>query len=122
MFKINTQFSIFCQAWIKSIMLKIIVITLILKMEYTFKLFFLTEECVLTRPIHENSNKSDFDCLFDLLFYVPVNSCGHVGTFPPFYGTFTQHWGCYVTIKMCIEFNHPSEVSVCLLEHVHLLV
>ena len=32
-----------------------------------------------------------FVCLFDLMLYVPVNSNGHVGTTPPFYGTFTQH-------------------------------
>ena len=32
-----------------------------------------------------------FVCLFELMLYVPVNSNGHVGTLPPFYGTFTQH-------------------------------
>ena len=33
-----------------------------------------------------------FDCvLFELMLYVPVKSNGHVGTLPPFYGTFTQH-------------------------------
>ena len=30
--------------------------------------------------------------LFDALIYVPVNSYGHVGTLPSFYGTSTQHW------------------------------
>ena len=32
-------------------------------------------------------------CLSELLLYVPVNKNGHrhVGTIPPFYGTFTQH-------------------------------
>ena len=30
-------------------------------------------------------------CLFELMLYVPVNSDGHVGTLPPFYGNFTQH-------------------------------
>ena len=29
--------------------------------------------------------------LFELMLYVPVNSNGHVGKLPPFYGTFTQH-------------------------------
>ena len=29
--------------------------------------------------------------LFECLFYFPVNSNGHVGMLPPFYGTFTQH-------------------------------
>ena len=29
--------------------------------------------------------------LFELMLYVSVNSNGHVGTLPPFYGTFTQH-------------------------------
>ena len=32
-----------------------------------------------------------FFCLFDLMLYVPVNGNGHVGTLPPFYGTFTQN-------------------------------
>ena len=32
-----------------------------------------------------------FVCLFELMVYVPFNSNGHVGTLPPFYGTFTQH-------------------------------
>ena len=32
-----------------------------------------------------------FVCLFELMFCVPVNSKDHVGTLPPFYGTFTQH-------------------------------
>ena len=36
-------------------------------------------------------------CLFDMLFSVPVNSNGHVGTLSPFYKTFTQHWD-----------NHPT--------------
>ena len=30
-------------------------------------------------------------CVFELMVNVPVNSNGHVGTLPPFYGTFTQH-------------------------------
>ena len=33
-------------------------------------------------------------CLFvmsELMLYVPVNSNGHVGMLPPFYGTSTQH-------------------------------
>ena len=29
--------------------------------------------------------------LFELTLYVPVNSNSHVGTLPPFNGTFTQH-------------------------------
>ena len=32
-----------------------------------------------------------FVCLFELMLNVPVISNGHVGTLPPFYGTFTQH-------------------------------
>ena len=38
-------------------------------------------------------NRETFVCLnlFELMFYVPVNSNGHVGTLPPFYGTITQH-------------------------------
>ena len=38
-----------------------------------------------------NDNNIFRDSLFELMFYVPVNSNGHVGTLPPFYGTFTQH-------------------------------
>ena len=30
-------------------------------------------------------------CLIDLWFSVPVNSYGHVGMLPPFYGTFTHY-------------------------------
>ena len=29
--------------------------------------------------------------LFDLMLNIPANSYGHVGTLPPFYGTFTQN-------------------------------
>ena len=29
--------------------------------------------------------------VFELMFYVPVNSSGHVGTLPALYGTFTQN-------------------------------
>ena len=40
-----------------------------------------------------------FVCLFELIFDVPFNSNGHVGTLPPFYGTFTQHYDV-MTLKM----------------------
>ena len=30
-------------------------------------------------------------CLFEFMLNVSVNSYGHVGTLPPFYGTFTQN-------------------------------
>ena len=43
---------------------------------------------------HENNMKLELKrihCLFELMLYVPVNSNCHVGTSPPFYGTFTQH-------------------------------
>ena len=29
----------------------------------------------------------NFVCLFEYMLYVPINSSGHVGTLPPFYGT-----------------------------------
>ena len=31
--------------------------------------------------------ESHFVCLFENMLYVPINSNGHVGTLPPFYGT-----------------------------------
>ena len=59
---------------------------------------------------HQTNNKSEkynsevyivngnHNVLFELMFYVPVNSNGRVGTLPPFYGTFTQHYlGCHDT-------------------------
>ena len=45
-------------------------------------------------PIDENIyhvmsqlDESNFVCLFEWTFYVPININGHVGTLPPFYGT-----------------------------------
>ena len=45
-------------------------------------------------------------CLFELKLYVPVNSNGHVGTLPPFYGTFTQHED---TQNGLHKYNQPTE-------------
>ena len=45
-------------------------------------------------------HRSSFVCSFELILYVPVNSNGHVGTLPPSYGTFTQHYDV-MTLKMC---------------------
>ena len=42
--------------------------------------------------------------LFELMFKVPVNSLGHVGTLPLFYGTFTQH-----DDDKCLKYNHPTK-------------
>ena len=37
---------------------------------------------------HCQYRRGYFVCLFELMFYVTVNSKGHVGTLPPFYGDF----------------------------------
>ena len=34
---------------------------------------------------------SKFSLFVELMLSVPVNSYGHVGTLPPFYGTYTQN-------------------------------
>ena len=49
-----------------------------------------------------------FECLFELMLNVPVNSYGHVGTLPPFYGTFTQNQDV-ITSKKYLKYNHPSQ-------------
>ena len=46
------------------------------------------EHHVLRSSLHMNLAVGG---LFELMLYVPVNSNGHVGMLPPFYGTFTQH-------------------------------
>ena len=40
------------------------------------------------------------------MLYVPVNSYGHVGTLPPFYGTFTQIEDV-ITSNKGLKYNHP---------------
>ena len=62
-----------------------------------------------------------FICCFELMFNVPVNSYGHVGTLPPFYGTFispkmrtTQYFKYnYPMLIMCewFDLNYFSLVS-----------
>ena len=55
--------------------------------------------------------KPDCMCqfLFELMLYIPVNSNGHVGMLPPFYGTFTQHLDV-MTLKMCFfQYNNPTK-------------
>ena len=39
---------------------------------------------------HRNQHIGLFVHLFDLILNVPVNSYGHVGTLPPFYGSLTK--------------------------------
>ena len=39
----------------------------------------------------------EFVCLFELMFYAPVNSNGHVGTLPPFLWDFYPILGCHDT-------------------------
>ena len=48
---------------------------------------------------HCQYRRGYFVCLFELMFYVAVNSKGHVGTLPPFYGTFIQHYDV-MTLKI----------------------
>ena len=48
--------------------------------------------------------------LFELIFHVPYNSNGHVGTLPPFYGIFNQPTlGCYDTQNALHKYNHPTK-------------
>ena len=47
-------------------------------------------------------------CLFELMLYVPVRSLGHIGTLPPFYGTFTQNEDV-VTSNKRLKYNHQSK-------------
>ena len=47
-------------------------------------------------------------CLFELMFYIPVNSQGHVGRLPPFYGTCTQNEDV-MTSNKCLKYNHPTK-------------
>ena len=54
-------------------------------------------------PVHLNKDSDQtgyFVCLFELMLYVPVNNNDHVGTLPPYFGTFTQHYNV-MTLKMC---------------------
>ena len=44
--------------------------------------------CYVCMFVHKVTRKV---CLFELILNVPVNNKCHVGTVPPFYGTFTQN-------------------------------
>ena len=64
----------------------------------------------------KGSHFIEVSCLFELMLYVPVNSNGHVGMLPPFYGTFPTFMtlGCYDTHNalhnMCVNnYNHPNK-------------
>ena len=46
--------------------------------------------------------------LFDFMLNVPIKSKGHVGTLPPFYGTFTQREDV-MTSNKCFKYNHPTK-------------
>ena len=46
--------------------------------------------------------------LFDFMLNVPIKSKGHVGTLPPFYGTFTQSEDV-MTSNKCFKYNHPTK-------------
>ena len=49
--------------------------------------------------------------LFDLLLYIPVNSYGHVGTMPPFYGTSSQLWDV-MTYEMCFKIYPIKQLKL----------
>ena len=51
---------------------------------------------------------NEYVCLFGLLLNAPVNSYGHVGKMPPFYGTFTQNEDVMISNK-CLKCNHTSK-------------
>ena len=40
------------------------------------------------------------NCSFEMMLNIPVNSYGHVRTFSPFYGTFTEN---------CLKDNHQTK-------------
>ena len=40
--------------------------------------------------------------LFEFMLYIQVNSYGHVGTLPPFNGTYSQH-------NVFENYNHPNK-------------
>ena len=46
---------------------------------------------------------------FELMLNVTVNIKGHVGTLPPFYGTFTQNEDVMISNK-CLKYNHPTKL------------
>ena len=46
--------------------------------------------------------------LIDFFFCVPVNSLGHVGKLPPFYGTFTKNKDVMTSNKF-LKYNHPTK-------------
>ena len=53
----------------------------------------------------------DCFCLFVLMLNVPVNGNGHVGTLPPFHGTFTQQYDV-MTLKICfIKYKTPKQIN-----------
>ena len=49
-------------------------------------------------------------CMFVLILNLLVNSYGHAGALPPFYGTFTQNKDV-MTSKKCFKYNLPSKPS-----------
>ena len=46
--------------------------------------------------------------LFELMLNHPVNSYGHVGTLPPFNGTFTQNEDV-MTSNKCFKYDYPTK-------------
>ena len=55
-----------------------------------------------------NDTRWNFVCLCELMLYVLVNSHGHVGMLPLFYGTCTQN-EIVMTSNKCFKYNHPSK-------------
>ena len=49
--------------------------------------------------------------LFDFMLNVPIKSKGHVGTLPPFYGTFT-HTNLLSLVAFCMSNFMTSDVTL----------
>ena len=62
----------------------------------------------LLRFIWQLSFAPKFLSLFELMLSVQVKSYDHVGTLPPFYGTYTQNYDV-ITSKNCFKYNHPTK-------------
>ena len=52
--------------------------------------------------------------MFELMLNVQVKSNVHVGTLPPFYGTFTQNVEV-MTSNKCFKYNHTSKPHMLIL-------
>ena len=58
---------------------------------------------IVTFSVVSNTHMNMFVCLFELMLYVPVNRSGHIGTLPPFYGTFTHHYDVMTGLEIFLR-------------------